>query len=334
MPKNNIISIGHGSGGRLSNQLIRNTVLRHFPSKILHRLEDSAEISLKKNSYAFTTDSYVVDPIFFPGGDIGKLAVCGTINDLVMKGARPHYITFSMIIEAGFPIVQLDHILASAARAARKSNVEIVAGDTKVVNKGKADKIFITTTGIGPIMFSVGTERISAGDCVIVSGMLADHGVAVMNARLDLGLKTAIKSDVASLDFSIDLLLPVCNSIKFMRDPTRGGVASVLNEAIEKTKLGIIIDEKSLPIKSQTKAVCNILGLDPLYIANEGKMIIIARKQSASCILKKLRQHSLGRQACIIGEVVKNPTGVWLKTLIGSIRPLLLLEAEGLPRIC
>jgi hydrogenase expression/formation protein HypE len=328
------VGIGHGAGGQLSNQLIRKTVLRHFSSPILRRLEDSAEIALNRINYAFTTDSYVIDPIFFPGGDIGKLAVCGTINDLVAKAARPLYLSFSMIIEAGFPIKQLDRILLSAARSARKARVEIVAGDTKVVNKGKADKIFITTTGIGKIMFPVSAERISAGDKIIVSGMIADHGVAVVNARLNLGLKTAIKSDVQSLDFAIDLLKPYAGGIKFMRDPTRGGVASVLNEAIEKSGSGMIIDERALPIRKQTRAVCDILGLDPLYVANEGKMIIIVNKRHAARVLAALRRHPSGRDARVIGDVVKKPAGVWLKTNIGSIRPLLLLQSEGLPRIC
>ncbi len=334
MPKSRTISIGHGSGGQLSNRLIRDVILRRFPNKILHRLEDSAEIKLNTKKYAFTTDSYVIDPIFFPGGDIGKLAICGTINDLVMKAARPLYMSFSMIIEAGFSMNELERILESAARAARAAKVDIVAGDTKVVNKGKADKIFITTTGIGQITFPVGARRINAGDKVIVSGMIADHGVAVMNARLNLGLKTAIKSDVAALDPAIDLLAPFARGIKFMRDPTRGGVASVLNEIIENRSLGIILDEKSLPIRKQAVAVCNILGLDPLYVANEGKMIIVADRMCAERVLDRLRRHRLGRHARVIGEVVESPEGVWLKTAIGSIRPLLLLEAEGLPRIC
>lgn len=328
------IKLGHGSGGLLANNLIKEIVLKYFTNTKLKRLEDSAVLKRPQSTIAFTTDSYVVQPIFFPGGDIGKLAICGTVNDLAMKGAIPEYISFSMIIEEGFPIKDLEKILRSAARAARHAAVEVVCGDTKVVEKGSADRIFITTSGIGRIRLPVSKERIHVGDVIIASGTIGDHGIALINERLQLGLKSSIKSDCAPLNLLTHSLLSYRSSIHCLRDPTRGGVASVLNEVIDGTDLGIFIDEKNVPIRKEVRGASEILGIDPLYIANEGKCIMFVTRQAASKILRRMHAHPLGRQATIIGEVVRKPQGVWLKTTIGGIHPLLLLEAEGLPRIC
>ena len=316
------------------SRLIKNVVLKHFDNKILKRLEDAAELPTSKANIAFTTDSYVVDPIFFPGGDIGKLAICGTINDLVMKGAVPKYLSLSLIIEEGFDLNDLEKILRSAARTARSAGVAVVCGDTKVVEKGKADKIFINTSGVGVIKKHLGKDLIRPGDRILISGTIGDHGIAVMNERLKLGLEFDVKSDVAALNRLVERLLRYGKPVHFMRDPTRGGVVSVLNEAIDGKELGILIDESSLPIKRQVRGASEILGLDPLYIANEGKFVAMIDRKDASRVLRSIKKHVLGRNAALIGEVVREPKGVWLKTQIGGIHPLLQLEAEGLPRIC
>jgi hydrogenase expression/formation protein HypE len=328
------ISLSHGSGGLLTQRLIKELILKYFPDPILKRLEDAAELIINNKNLAFTTDSYVISPIFFPGGDIGKLAICGTINDLVMKGAIPEYIAFSLIIEEGLSFDELERILISAAQVVKKTGVRIVCGDTKVVEKGKADKIFITTSGIGRIKIKLSRDNIKSGDKVIISGTIGDHGIAIMNQRLNLNLKADFKSDCAPLSLITNKIFEKNFSIHFMRDPTRGGVVSVLNEAIDGTDLGIIINESQLPIKTEVKGACEILGLDPLYIANEGKFIAIVEKRSAKEILTFLKKAPLGRKARIIGDVTKEFSGVWLKTSIGGMRPLLKLETEGLPRIC
>lgn len=329
-----LITLGHGAGGLLTSRLIKELILKYFPNRILKRLEDSAELRVKKNKIAFTTDSYVVHPIFFPGGDIGKLAIYGTVNDLAMKGAIPQFISFSLIIEEGLPIVDLERILKSASLAAKKSGVSVVCGDTKVVEKEKADKIFITTSGIGIIEKDLGKEKIKISDKVLVSGTIGDHGIAIMNERLNLGLKSKLKSDCAPLNLITNKLFNKNLNIHFMRDPTRGGIVSILNETVNGTEFGIIINEGILPISREVMGACEILGLDPLYVANEGKFIAIVDKKSTREILKIIKSHPLGKDAAIIGEVVTKPKGVWLKTKIGGIRPLHQLEVEGLPRIC
>jgi hydrogenase expression/formation protein HypE len=333
MDTNNTIRLGHGSGGLLSGQLIK-VVLKHFKDRTLKKLEDAASLTLGQKNIAFTTDSYVIDPLFFPGGDIGTLSVFGTVNDLAMKGARPQYISLSLIIEEGFPIKDLDVILGSAALAAKKAGVTVVCGDTKVVERGKADKLFINTAGIGTLRMDLRKEKIKTGDAVMVSGTIGDHGIAVMNERLKLGLRSSIKSDCAPLNLLIKRLERYKGAIHYMRDPTRGGVASVLNEIMAGTRFGIMLDEQALPIRKEVRAACEILGIDPLYVANEGKCIAIVSKKAVRSVLKTIRSHTLGKHARIIGEVVKQPDGVWLHTAIGGTHPLLLLEAEGLPRIC
>ncbi len=316
------------------SRLIRNVILKHFDSGILRRLEDAAELPAAKGKLAFTTDSYVVDPIFFPGGDIGKLAICGTINDLAMQGAMPKFLSFSLIIEEGLSFSDLERILRSASSVAKKAQVEVVCGDTKVVERGKADKIFITTSGVGVIKRNFGKQKIKLGDRVMVSGTIGDHGIAVMNERLNLGLQFDVKSDVAALYPLVETMLEPDKGVHFMRDPTRGGVVSVLNEAIEATEYGIVIDEGSLPVKKQIRGASEILGLDPLYIANEGKLVAFIARRTATRTLRIAKRHPLGKKAALIGEVVREPKGVWLKTKIGGIHPLRRLEAEGLPRIC
>ncbi|MEO0162333.1 MAG: hydrogenase expression/formation protein HypE [candidate division WOR-3 bacterium] len=329
-----VITLSHGSGGLLTQRLIKETILKYFPDPVLKRLEDSAELMVKHRAIAFTTDSYVVNPIFFPGGDIGKLAICGTINDLAMKGAIPEFISFSLIIEEGLRFDELEKILKSAAQTAKKSGVRIVCGDTKVVERGKADKMFITTSGIGRIRKQLGKELICPGDRIIINGPIGDHGISIMNERLQLNLQGNLKSDCAPLNLVTNKIFAQGFDIHFMRDPTRGGVVSVLNEAIDDTEFGIIIYETELPIRSQVRGACEILGLDPLYIANEGKFIAFVKSVEAEKILRFMKRLPLCRQARIIGEVTQDLFGVWLKTSIGGMRPLLPLEAEGLPRIC
>ncbi len=328
------VRLGHGSGGLLTSKLIHEVILKYFDNDVLNRLEDAAELPAAKQKLAFTTDSYVVDPIFFPGGDIGKLAICGTINDLAMKGATPRFISFALIIEEGLEFSVLEKILKSASRTARSARVDVVCGDTKVVEKGKADKLFITTSGIGVTEHNLSKEKIRAGDRIIISGTIGDHGIAVMNERLKLGLRFNVKSDTAPLHNLARNVLRAGQAVHFMRDPTRGGVASVLNEAVKDTGYGVIVNEESLPVRKQVRGASEILGLDPLYIANEGKLIAFVGKREAEHVRKMLRAHPLGKQATIIGEVVKEPAGVWLRTTIGGMHPLLQMEAEGLPRIC
>lgn len=332
--RNEVIKLGHGSGGLLTSRLIKNVVLKYFNNPVIKRLEDSAALNVKTQHIAFTTDSYVINPIFFPGGDIGKLAICGTVNDLAMKGAVPRFISFSLIIEEGLSLGDLEKILRSASREAKRAGVQVVCGDTKVVERGKADKIFITTSGVGHMKINLGKEKVKIGDKVVVSGTLGDHGIAVMNERLQLKLKSTITSDVASLNLITNKLFHYTSAIHFMRDPTRGGVVTVLNEMIDGTKLGIMIDENTLPVKKEVRGACEILGLDPLYVANEGKFVAFIDNKKVKQVLKVIKSHPLGKNATIIGEVIKDPRGVWLKTTIGGVHPLLQLEAEGLPRIC
>lgn len=318
------------------HQLIKELLLKKLNNPLLKELADSARINYKEN-IAFTTDSFVVNPLKFPGGDIGKLAVCGTVNDLVMLGAKPEYLSLGLIIEEGLDYNTLEDIVNSISRSAKDAGVYFVTGDLKVVEKGACDKIFINTSGIGRIISKkiISIKNIKPGDSIIVSGNIAAHGLAVLAKRkeLDLGLK--IKSDCAALGRMLVPIVSNTQAIKFMRDPTRGGLATTLNEIAENSGLGIAIEEKNIPISQAARTACELLGIDPLYLANEGAAIIIADPKGAGDILRMLHKNALGRNARIIGSVVSKHKGkVILKTIVGTQRIVDMLTSEPLPRIC
>ncbi len=333
------IMLSHGNGGRMMHHLIEDLFFKYFANPILIEQSDAAILPAGSAEIAFTTDSFVIDPIFFPGGNIGKLSVCGTVNDLAVSGADPRYISVSFIIEEGLPMKDLELIVSELALEARNAKVAIVTGDTKVVNQGKCDKIFINTAGIGN--FSNESRRINragtihAGDVIIINGTIGDHGMAVMSARESFNFKTRVVSDCASLNHLIREVLDRTSKVKFMRDPTRGGVATVLNELAGKTGLGIEIDESALPVNRGVSAMCELLGFDPLYIANEGKVIIVADDEAGDHILDIMRKNTLGWQSAIIGRVVEDHPGkVVLKTDTGGRRIIDSLTGDQLPRIC
>jgi len=331
----NTILLAHGSGGRLSHQLIRDLFAKHFDNEYLRSLSDSAEIDLTGPKIAFTTDSYVVKPLTFPGGNIGKLAICGTVNDLAVAGATPLFISCGFIIEEGISFELLEEIVSSMAQTAKEAGVQIVTGDTKVVEKGSADGCFINTAGIGIRRddLDINLKRVESGDVVIVNGTIGDHGMAVMASREGLGLSGDLKSDCAPLN---DLINDIASSdIKFMRDPTRGGLATTLCEVAEETGYTIEIDALKLPILETVQGISEILGIDPIYSANEGKVVIIASKDAATSILEKLRTHPLGKDSKIIGHVTEDKKGrVLMKTEIGTHRQVSMLSGAQLPRIC
>lgn len=330
------VVLGHGSGGRLSRELVEEVFLKSFSNPALLPLEDAAEVRVPGATLAFTTDSYVVTPVEFPGADIGRVAVCGTVNDLAVKGARPLALSAGFILEEGFPGDLLLRLTASMRRAADEAGVSIVTGDTKVVEKGKADGIFINTSGVGliPRGRSLRSSAVKAGDIIIVSGNLADHGVAVMNARDRLGLEGAIKSDAAPLNGLVEAALRL-HGVRAMRDITRGGLATVLNEVSGACGLTAEVDEDALPVSASTRNACALLGLDPMYVANEGKIAIFAAPAAAPGILKAIRSHRYGRNACVVGRMLKEKKPqVRMNTSIGGSRILLMLEGEQLPRIC
>lgn len=339
------ITLAHGSGGRAMHDLVESLFLEYFKNPLLEKLEDQAvfEIPAGAKKMAFTTDSFVVDPVFFPGGDIGSLAVHGTVNDLAVSGARPLYLSAGFIIEEGFPIEDLRRICASMQKAAEEAGVEIVTGDTKVVQKGGADKIFINTAGVGVIEseIQISASRAEVGDKVIVSGTIGDHGTTVLIARGELELETDIESDSASLNFLIVQMLEEAaklgqsDGIRVLRDPTRGGVATTLNEIAMSSDVYIEIEETLIPVREEVKGACEILGLDPLYVANEGKLIAVVAPGIAGKIVEKMRQNPLGQSARVIGEVKAEPKGiVSLKTAFGGTRIVDMLAGEQLPRIC
>ncbi len=333
------ILLSHGNGGRLMHDLISNLFLKNFGNKILEEQSDSAILPVDSAEIAFTTDSFVIDPLFFPGGNIGKLAVCGTVNDLSVSGAEPLYISVSFIIEEGFPMNDLEVIVKSLAAEAKNAGVDIVTGDTKVVNKGKCDKLFINTAGIGRIRkeksMAGKTQNIKSGDVIILNGPIGDHGMAVMNARESFNFKTPVQSDCACLNKLIGEILEQSKSVKFMRDPTRGGVATVLNELTAKILFGIEIEEELLPLNNGVKAMCELLGFDPLYIANEGKVLLVAGEEEAERILEIMRRNDLGKDSAIIGRIVgDHPGKVVLKTSTGGKRIIDVLTGDQLPRIC
>jgi len=327
------IEIGHGSGGRLTRDLIEKLFLKYLDSNELKPLEDAAYISFESPRIAITTDSYVVRPLFFPGGDIGKLAVCGAINDLAVSGASPKYLSLSFIIEEGFLIRKLEDVLKSVKMASESAGVKIVTGDTKVVERNKCDGLYINTTAVGEIIRLLVLDNISDGDSVIVTGTIGDHGTAVAIARDEFQIDASVESDCAALNSLLTPLFDI-EDLKWMRDPTRGGVATVLAEVADKTSLGIEINEENIPVRDDVKFISDMLGYDPLYLANEGKAVVITSHEAADEVLNKLRLHSLGKDAAIIGRITTKHKGVRLKTKIGGERVLDMLEDDMLPRIC
>ncbi len=331
------VLLGHGSGGKLSAALLQQIFLPAFRNPLLSRLEDQAVLRVESGRLAFTTDSFVVKPLFFPGGDIGSLAVHGTVNDLAMGGAQPLALSAAFILEEGFPLADLRRVAASMAQAAEKVGVPIVTGDTKVVERGCGDGVFINTTGLGVVADGVDLSAANArpGDCVILSGALGDHGITILTARQGLELEGAIQSDSAPLHTLAAAILAAARDVRAMRDPTRGGLASTLNEIAGQSHAGIAIRETALPIHEGVRGACEVLGLDPLYVANEGKLVAIVPAASAEAVLAAMRRHPLGAEAAIIGEVVERHPGlVTMHTPFGTTRIVDMLAGDQLPRIC
>ena len=331
------VTLAHGGGGKLSQQLIEKLFVSQFQNRYLNAQHDGAVFNVEKGKIAFSTDSYVIDPIFFPGGDIGKLAITGTINDLAMCGALPLYLSVGLIIEEGFPMEDLWKIIVSMKTAADESGVKIITGDTKVVDRGKADKLFINTAGVGivPEGITIDPQRATAGDRIILSGPIAEHGIAIMSLREGLTFETTIKSDCASLHSLVGRMFEASKDIHVLRDPTRGGLASALNEVARKANKGIMIDENLIPVEESVKGACELLGLDPLYVANEGKLIAFVSPQDAEKVFSVMKTHPLGKDAVIIGEVADDHPGlVVMRTSIGGKRIVDMLSGEQLPRIC
>ncbi len=335
----NKILLGHGSGGRLMHELIRDHFMKYFGNEFNRDMGDATVLPRMDGRIAITTDSFVVDPLFFPGGDIGKLAVCGTVNDLAVSGAVPLYLTAGFIIEEGFPMNDLEKILQSMSNEAKKAGVNIVTGDTKVVEKGKCDKLFINTSGFGRMeekfAHIVSGNHIKPGDRILVNGNLGDHGMAVMVKRGSLNFQSDIQSDCASMNGLTRDLLEKCPEIRFMRDATRGGLASVLCEVCENREWGIELEEESIPVDPATQGLCEILGFDPVYVANEGKVVVILPNEQAEIALKTMKNNPLGRNASVIGKITSgHPGKIIMNTSIGGKRILDMLAGEQLPRIC
>jgi hydrogenase expression/formation protein HypE len=336
-PSSDRILLAHGSGGELSHELIDSVFARIFDNPVLRPLDDSAVIPVEGARWAFTTDSYVVTPIFFPGGDIGKLAVCGTVNDLSMSGARPLFLSAGFIIEEGFPLSDLKKIVGSMQKTASDAGVKIVTGDTKVVNRGGADKIFINTAGLGliPPGINISGRNARPGDQVLLSGSMGDHGVAILSAREGLQFSTTLESDCAPLNDLVARMIAASPEIRCLRDPTRGGLASTLNEWARQSGQGIWVEENRIPVKEGVRGACELLGFEPWDLANEGKLVAVVSAEAAGPILKAMQAHPLGRDAARIGEVrEESPGKVLLRTSIGSTRILDMMVGEPLPRIC
>jgi len=335
--KEDRISLSHGSGGKLSFNLIKKLFLSNFNNPYLEKLDDGAVLNIEGLKLAYTTDSYTVDPLFFNGGDIGELAVHGTVNDLAMCGATPLYLSCSFIIEEGFPLSLLEKIVLSMKAASAIAKVDIVTGDTKVVNKGAADKIFINTSGVGIVKEGVNISGSNAkvGDVVMINGPIGNHGIAVLSEREGLKFKTEIKSDTAPLSSLVADMLKVSKDIHVLRDPTRGGLSTALNEIALSSKVDVEINEGDIPIQEEVRAACEILGYDPLYLANEGKLVAFIPSEIAPGMLKKMKENKYGKESKIIGRVAKKSEGkVYLNTTIGGKRIVDMLTGEQLPRIC
>jgi hydrogenase expression/formation protein HypE len=336
---NDIILIGHGSGGKLSHELIKEIFLPHFSNPSLDALGDASIIHLGGSQIAITTDSYVIDPLFFPGGDIGQLAVSGTVNDLCVSGAIPQSLSAGFIIEEGFPVDQLKQLIKSMANEAKRAGVCIVAGDTKVVKRGQCDKLFINTSGIGILPGNrahIGNgNRITPGDAILITGTLGDHAIAILSARENISFGVDIRSDAAPLNLLTERILQEPEKIHFMRDITRGGLATILVESCQKKSFGMLIDESTLPIKEGVRAICELYGFDPLNLANEGKIMLIVKQGHERTILNQLLQDPKGADARIIGEVTSaNPGRVVMKSITGGRRIIQMLSGEMIPRIC
>jgi len=335
--KNDKILLDHGSGGKLSNNLIAEMILPEFNNPFLSQLDDGAVFEIDGKRYAFSTDSYVVDPIFFPGGNIGDLAVNGTINDIAMCGASPLYLSAGLIIEEGFSIMDLQKILKAMSAASERAGVKVVTGDTKVVPKGSVDKIFINTSGIGliPEKVNISGKNAQPGDKIILSGSIADHGIAILTQREALSFDSPLYSDTAPLNHMVNRMLSVTRDINALRDPTRGGVGTTLNEIAIQSDVGIKIYEKKILVKKTVASVCELLGFDPLYIANEGKLLAFVKSEHAEKVLSAIRDDSCGKDASVIGEVgSSHPGKVVMETDIGGERIIDFLIGEQLPRIC
>ena len=332
-----IITLSHGSGGKATNKLIEEIFYKHFNNEILLQKNDSSVLPNINGKIAVSTDSFVISPIFFEGGDIGKLSVCGTVNDLAMSGATPLYITVGFIIEEGLKIKELEKIVKSISATAKKANVKIVAGDTKVVEKGNADKIYINTTGRGVIKDTryLSSENIKVGDKVIISGTLGDHGICIMAKRKNLEFDVSVKSDCGLLDKLIKKVLNSSSNVRVLRDPTRGGLATTLNEFATESNNSILLHEDALPVKEEVASMCEILGFEPLYIANEGKVVVIVGEEDAQKVLEIMKKDPMGKDAQIIGEVIEDHhAAVYMETDIGGTIILNMPVGELLPRIC
>jgi hydrogenase expression/formation protein HypE len=338
------ILLGHGSGGLLTADLLQRVFLPGFGNPLLAALEDQATVSLdgqhngvRGDRIAFTTDAFVVRPLFFPGGDIGKLAVHGTVNDLAVGGAEPLFLSAAFILEEGLPLADLKRIVASMNEACREAGVALVTGDTKVVDRGKGDGVFITTSGVGrvPEGRTLSIHAARPGDRVLISGTIGDHGIAIMSVREGIEFETVLESDTAPLAGLARVMLEACPEVRCMRDPTRGGVSSALNELAAASKVGVRLTEAAIPIRPEVHAACEMLGLDPLYVANEGKLIAVVPPDDAGRVLEAMRRHPLGRNAAAIGEIVADHPGmVLLRSVVGGERVVTMLAGEQLPRIC
>lgn len=337
LPARERILLGHGSGGKLSAELLRDVFLPALGNPVLNRLEDQATVSLDNARLAITTDSFVVKPLFFRGGDIGSLAVHGTINDLAMGGAEPLWLSAAFILEEGLPLETLRRVVASMHEAAAKAGVPIVTGDTKVVEKGSADSLFINTTGIGRVRdgVSLSASQAQPGDIILVSGYLGDHGIAILAEREGLQFETQVHSDSAALHTIVARLLEATQEVRCLRDPTRGGLSSTLNEIAASSQVGMELDETSIPVREEVRGACEMLGLDPLYVANEGKLVAIVAPSAAQVALRALQSHPLGKDAAIIGRVTsEHPRMVVMRTSLGTTRIVDMLAGDQLPRIC
>jgi hydrogenase expression/formation protein HypE len=331
------ILLDHGAGGRASHELVKSVFAGRFANPLLEYMDDAAVLIPPPGRLAISTDSFVVDPIVFPGGDIGSLAVHGTVNDVAMRGAKPLWLTVGFVLEEGLPLSLLTQVADSMARATREAGVLIVAGDTKVVGRGQADKLFINTTGVGvlPEGLELSAHLAAPGDAVLVSGTMGDHGATIMAAREGFNLDVPLKSDSAPLNGLAAALLAACSGVHVLRDPTRGGLATTLNEIALASNVAIELDEDAIPLVPAVRGVCELLGLDPLYLANEGKLICIVKGDQAQTALKTLASHPLGQNTAVIGRVnIDHPGRVWINTSVGGRRILDMLSGEPLPRIC